>query len=115
MGYHAVTLHFTESETTISGSTFCGLPGQNLNWSSASRVHLVVDHVLQSLVEGGCQEDHDLHFLSREAIVHNFIASELVAQGMELIGDRLDRILFLSILEWGGVSFNAIKCSYFGR
>ena len=50
--YHAVTLHLSESEAAVSRSTFSGLSSQDLNRASASRVHLVIDHVLQPLVEG---------------------------------------------------------------
>lgn len=77
---HAVTLHLSESEATISGAPFSRLSSEDLNGSSASRVHLVIDHVLQSLVESRPKEDHDLHLFACEAIVHDFVASELIAE-----------------------------------
>lgn len=43
---HAVTLHFSETESTISGSAFGWLSCQDLDGASASRVHLVSDQVL---------------------------------------------------------------------
>lgn len=76
---HAVTLHFSESKTSVSRSTLGGLSGENLDRASPSGVHLVVDHVLQSLIEGGAEEDHDLHLLAGEAVVHDLVAPVLVA------------------------------------
>lgn len=72
-------------------------------------MHLVVDHVLESLVEGGSQEDHDLHLLSCEAIVHDLVASHLVAQSMQLFGDCLHGVLGLNILEWCGITLFALE------
>ena len=37
---HAVTLHLSESETAIPGTTFCGLSRQDLSRTSASRMNL---------------------------------------------------------------------------
>lgn len=77
-------------------------------------MHLVIDHMLQSLVERWAKEDHYLHFLPCEAIVHDLISSQLVAQGVELVGDGLDGVLLLSVLEWRGIPFAAIQCRHFG-
>jgi hypothetical protein len=73
-------------------------------------MHLVINHVLQSLVECRSKENHYFHLLPCETIVHYFIASQLVAQRMELVGNGLDRVLLLGVLEWCGVSFTAIQC-----
>ena len=81
---HAVTLHLTKSESTVSGAALCWLPRQDLDGPSASRVHLVIDHVLEPLIESRTQEDHDLHLLASEAVVHDLVASQLVAELVQL-------------------------------
>lgn len=77
---HAVTLHLSESQATIPGPTFSGLSREDLNGSSTSGMHLVVNHVLQSLIECWSKEDHDLHLLASEPVVHDLVASKLIAQ-----------------------------------
>lgn len=93
--YHAVTFHLSETETAVSGSTFSGLSGQDLHGASSSGVHLVVDHVLESLIESGSQEDHDLHLLASEPIVHDFVSSELVPETVKLSRNGLDSVFRL--------------------
>lgn len=55
---HTITLHFSETQTTISGTTFDGLARHDLNWASGTRVNLVVHHVAQTLVV--CRTEEDL-------------------------------------------------------
>ena len=101
---HAVTLHLSESETAVSGTTFRRLSRQDLSRTSASRMNLVTHHMLEALIVGGIQEDHHLHALACEAIVHHFVTVALVAEAVELVGDELDclalegcRITFITI------------------
>lgn len=84
VGYHAVTFHFSESETTVTTSAFCWLPRQNLGWTAAARVHLIFNHVLESLVVSRTQEYHDFHLSASEAIVHDLVAASLVAKTVQL-------------------------------
>ena len=65
--------------------------------------------MLESLVEGGPQKYHDLHFLACESIVHHLVTSELVAQLVELGRDALYSVLGLRVLEWGCVAFNTVQ------
>ena len=44
----------------------------------------IFDHVLQALIIGWSKENHDLHLLTGEPIVHHLVSSELVTQAMEL-------------------------------
>ena len=84
---HTVTLHLTETKTAIPSSSLCRLSCQDLRRTTTSRVHLVLDHVLQSLVICRPKEDHDLHLLASEAIVHHLVASKLVAERVQLCRD----------------------------
>lgn len=68
---HAVTLHLSESETSVSASTLGRLLVQVLEFSSGSGVDLVVDHVTQSLVVGRTDEDLGLQLLASERIEHD--------------------------------------------
>lgn len=53
---------------------------------------LVTHHVLKPLIIGWIEEDHDLHALSCEAIVHDFVAVALIAQIVQLVRDVLDSL-----------------------
>ena len=72
---HAVTLHLTESQATITTTPFSWLTGQDLGWSTATRVHFVLHHMLESLVISWTKEDHDFHLLACESIVHDLVTS----------------------------------------
>ena len=82
---HAVTLHLSETKTTVTSSTLCGLPSQNLSRSSSTRVDLVTYHVLQTLIISWIEEDHDFEALASEAIIHNLVTVALIAQAMQLV------------------------------
>ena len=50
----------------------------------------VLNHVLEALVVSRAKEDHDLHLLASEAIVHYLVASKLVAERVQLCRDPID-------------------------
>lgn len=108
---HAVTLHFSKSKTSISGSTFGWLSGQDLCGASSSGMHFVSDHMLESLVVSGVEEDQDLLFLSGESIVHDFVAISLVAKVMELLRDLRN----LLAAERRGITRGAIERRLLGQ
>lgn len=60
-------LHFSETQTTVPGSTLCGLAREHGARSAGARVHLVHDHVLELLVEHGPAEDERRQRLARHA------------------------------------------------
>ena len=108
MRNHAVTLHLTETKPAISATAFSWLPGQNLGGSTTPRMHLVLNHVLQSLVIRRSQEYHDLHLFATKAIVHDLISAELVSKIMQLLRDQFYcTSLFRrrTLLEGGCVAF----------
>ena len=70
-------------------------------------MNLVTNHMLQALIVGWVQENHDFHTLASETIVHDFIAVSLIAQVMELVRDVLDSLA----LEWGRITFVTIQTS----
>lgn len=45
VGNHTITFHLSETETTIPGTTFDRLAGENLEGSTGTSVDLVVDHM----------------------------------------------------------------------
>lgn len=79
MGHHAVALHLTEAETTVTRPAFSRLTGQNLSGSTTPRVNLVADHMLEPLVVGRSQEDHHLQLLACESVVHHLVSVLLIA------------------------------------
>ena len=105
---HAISLHLTESETSFSGSTFCRLSGQDLDWTSTSAMHLLTYHMLQSLVVCWAEEDQYSKLLTCKSVVHNFVSIPLVAQGMQPICDITD----LLTTERCGVSQLSIERSF---
>lgn len=44
-----VTLHFSETQTTVLGTTLCGLTREVGLGTGGTRVHLVHDHVLENV------------------------------------------------------------------
>ena len=64
--------------------------------------------MLEALIVGGIQEDHHLHALAREAIVHHFVTVALVAEAVELVGDELDCLA----LEGCRITFITIETGY---
>ena len=92
MRYHTITLHLTKSQTSVTASAFCRLSRQNLGWATASRVNLVLNHVLQSLIVGRSQENHDFHLFTTETVVHYLITSKLIAQAVQLLRNSLNGV-----------------------
>ena len=76
---HTITLHFTEPQTTVAGTTLDGLPRHDLHRTARTRMDLVVDHVAQALVVRGTKEDLGAQLTARVAVVHDLEAPRLVA------------------------------------
>ena len=105
MGHHAITLHLAETETTVTSATFGWLARQNLCRTATSRMDLIAHHMLQALIIGRIEEDHNLHSFSSEPIVHDFVAVSLVTQVVQLVRD----VLYGLPLERCGVTLIAIQ------
>ena len=71
MADDTISLHLSESETTISSSTLHGLACQNLHRASASGVDFIVYHVFEALIVGWVQEDVGFQLPPCVAIVHD--------------------------------------------
>ena len=65
------SLHFTESEATVPGSTLHGLSDQNLHRASGPAVNFVVHHMLETLVVGGAQENLSVDLSASVPAVHH--------------------------------------------
>jgi hypothetical protein len=118
MRYHTITFHLTETQATITTTAFSWLSSQNLSWTSTSRMNLILDHVLQSLVVSWTKEDHNFHFLACKAIVHNFIAPQLIAKTMKLIRNPFNSITIAAFasrnsLEGCCITFSPSQRRYF--
>src|ERR1700753_1032527 len=74
-------------------------------------MNLVVDHVAQTLVVRGAQEDLGAQLLARVAIVHDLEATRLVACGKQERRDGCD----CDAGEWGSVAFCALEGADFGE
>ena len=107
---HTVSFHFTESKSTVTCSAFRRLSCQNLGGTAPPRMDLVSHHVFQSLVIGRIEEDHDLHALASEAVVHDLVAVALVAQIVQLVRDVLHSLA----LEGRRVALVTVQTGHFG-
>ena len=107
MRYHAVTFHLSESQTTITSSSLSRLTSENLSRTTASGVDLVTNHMLQSLIVGRVEEDHDFKLLSSKAVVHDLVSISLVAKLMQLVRNEFDCLA----LEWSCITLVTIQRS----
>lgn len=71
----AIPFHLSKSESTISCSTLHRLSRQDLHRASASRMDLVIHHMLETLVIGRIQEDLSFELPSCMPIVHDLQAN----------------------------------------
>ena len=73
-----IALHLTESQTSVTRTTLHGLSVEDLNGTSSSRVDLVVDHVLETLVVGWSEEHLRVDLAACEPVVHDLVAAKVV-------------------------------------
>lgn len=79
MRYHAIALHLSEPETSISRPSLCWLSGEYLSGTTTSGMNLVLNHMLEPLIVSGPKEYHDFQLLAAEAVIHDLVASQLIA------------------------------------
>lgn len=96
-----VPFHLPETQASVSRPTLHGLPDEDLKGASGPRVDLVVHHVLQSLVVSGPQEDLGVDLPAGVAVIHDLVASQLVAV---LLEQGRDFLYIYRIVERGGVA-----------
>jgi hypothetical protein len=108
---HAVTLHFSEPQATITRPSLGRLSSEYLSRPSSSRMNLVLNHVLESLIVSRTEKDHDFQFLATKAIVHDLIPPELVPLLMKCLGDFLNGGLspLSHSLKRSGITLSASK------
>jgi len=111
VGDHAVTLHLTETQATVTRTTLHRLPRQDLHWSTCPSMDLIINHVLETLVVGGPDEDLSLELPTRVPIVHDFEAALLVSALLEEVGDGFDS----DVGEGGGVSLLSSEGANFAQ
>jgi len=105
MRNHTVSFHLSESESSVSGPTLRRLTCENLRGASSSRVHLVCNHMLKALIVRRAKENHDFHSLACESVVHDFVSKSLVAEVVQLAGDKVHSLT----LERSGVTFVSVE------
>ena len=114
MTNHTVSLHFSETKSTIPGSSLSWLSCQDLSRSPPSSIDLVSNHMLQSLIVGGTQEDENVQLLTSEPTVHGFVSMALIPQVMQLLRDELNclalerRSISLITIETGHLAEHAL-------
>jgi hypothetical protein len=100
----AISLHFSESESSVASSAFQGLASELGDGTATARVDLVVHHVLETLIVGGAQKDAGRHESASVAVKHGLVSSLLIARLVQL-----RRNVFHRVLRKGScVSFSAI-------
>mmetsp|Transcript_14281 Transcript_14281/g.27527 ORF Transcript_14281/g.27527 Transcript_14281/m.27527 type:complete len:216 (+) Transcript_14281:230-877(+) len=88
---HAVSFHFSETETSLSRPSFLRLPREELYQASGPGVDLVANHMLQPLVVRWPKENHAVKLPSRVSIVHHLASPHLIATLVQLVTDLLHR------------------------
>lgn len=99
--YLTITLHLTETKSTVAGSALHGLSHENLNGTASSRMDFVVHHVLETLIICWSQKHLRIDFTTGVTIVHDFVATQMVTVFLEEGGDFLH---VDGIVEWCGVT-----------
>ena len=102
---HAITFHLSETETTVTSTTFDRLTGQDLKRATGTGVDLVVDHVAETLVVGWAEEDLGGELLAGVTVVHDLETALLEAVVLEDVGDGCES----DIGERRGVTFLATE------
>jgi len=82
---YAIPFHFPESESSVTTPAFGRLSIEILHWPSCSRMYLIINHVLQSLVISWPQKDLGFHLDSCIGIIHHFVSISLIPLLMKLI------------------------------
>lgn len=108
---HAITLHLSESETTISRTTFDGLPRHDLHRPTGASVDLVVHHVAQTLVVCRPKEDLGAQLPPRVPVVHDLETARLVPMLPQEVRDAVDRDLG----EGCGIALHALEGGHLGK
>jgi len=70
-------------------------------------MNLVTNHMLETLVIGWTQENHNLKLLASKTIVHHLVTVALVAQLMQLRAHIVNSL----ILEWRCITLVTIETS----
>ncbi len=60
-------------------------------------MYFIFDHVLQPLVVSRAKENHHFHLLASESIVHDFVASLLVTETVQLARNPVDCVAVAAI------------------
>ena len=111
MRNHAVALHFSKTEASITRSTFSWLSGKDLSWSTTSGMNFVSHHVLQPLIEGWSEENHHFKSFACESIVHDFVSIALVPKSVKLVRNVFDCLA----LERSCITFISVQSSDFTK
>eukprot|EP00123_Amoebidium_parasiticum_P018025 comp24071_c0_seq1/m.43308 comp24071_c0_seq1/g.43308 ORF comp24071_c0_seq1/g.43308 comp24071_c0_seq1/m.43308 type:complete len:370 (+) comp24071_c0_seq1:731-1840(+) len=108
VGDHAIALHLTEAQTTLTRTTLGRLTGQVLCGAACSRVDLVVHHVLQALVVRQGQEHLGVDLAPSVPVVHHLVAAQVVAVLLQHLRDTLHSH---TLVERRGITFLSLLCA----
>ena len=85
-------LHLSDTKASVPRTTLGGLSRhEDYRAVCRSRMHLVIDHMLESLIVRGAQEHRTGHLLARPGIVHDLVPIPMRPQLIQLLRDVLDR------------------------
>ena len=87
---HTIALHLSETQTTVTRTTFDGLSGEDLKRSTCTSVDLVVDHMPQTLVVSWTQENLCSELSAGMTVVHNLKTTLLEIGSLKEIRDLID-------------------------
>ena len=74
-----ITLHLTDSEAAVSRSTFSRLASEDCDATSCPRMHLVLNHVLEPLIEDRAREDVARQHLPSDAAHQEVLSIKTIA------------------------------------
>ena len=98
MSQKGVTLHFTETDTTMLLTTLNRLVCEGIIRAGSSGLTFVRDHVSKSLIINNTNEDVDLHLLSENTGIHGLITIVIVALSKEFTAEMRDNIVVFVFL-----------------
>mmetsp|Transcript_16564 Transcript_16564/g.24246 ORF Transcript_16564/g.24246 Transcript_16564/m.24246 type:complete len:202 (-) Transcript_16564:2245-2850(-) len=87
MGDETITFHLSHAQSSTPSTTLQRLTSKHGYWPTGTRVNLVINQMLQSLVKCGSNEDASTQRPSSMPLINSFIAMFLVSHCMKTLAD----------------------------
>lgn len=108
MGEERVSLHLSESNTTLLLSTLDWLMGQYIVWTCGSCLTLIGHHVSQSLIVDNTDEDINSHLVTEDTRVHGLISIVVVTLLQKFFPKEINNVVVFILLK----SFHILELSF---